>query len=185
MLRASTGCTPRRCCSRTRTWPTARRYLNARSTLNSLLALGVIPIINENDTVVVDEIRFGDNDTLGALVTNLIEADALVILTDQKGLYSADPRKIPDARLVERGAAGDPALEAMAGGAGIAPRQRRHAHQGARRQARGAQRRPHRDRLGARARRAGEALFGRIRGHAARRGHRPGLPRANNGSRTI
>ena len=95
-----------------------RRYLNARTTLRSLLALGVVPIINENDTVVVDEIRFGDNDTLGALVTNLIEADALLILTDQKGLFSADPRKDPSARLVERGNAGDPALEAMAGGAG-------------------------------------------------------------------
>ena len=95
-----------------------RRYLNARSTLMTLLALGVIPVINENDTVVVDEIRFGDNDTLGALVTNLIEADALVILTDQKGLYSADPRKAPDARLVAEGRAGDPAIEAMAGGAG-------------------------------------------------------------------
>jgi glutamate 5-kinase len=95
-----------------------RRYLNARSTLKSLVALGVVPIINENDTVVVDEIRFGDNDTLGALVTNLIEADALVILTDQKGLYSADPRKNPDARLVAEGRAGDPAIEAMAGGAG-------------------------------------------------------------------
>ncbi|HEX4331811.1 MAG TPA: glutamate 5-kinase [Usitatibacter sp.] len=95
-----------------------RRYLNARSTLTSLVALGVVPIINENDTVVVDEIRFGDNDTLGALVTNLVEADALVILTDQKGLYSADPRKVADARLVEQGTAGDPALEAMAGGAG-------------------------------------------------------------------
>ncbi|HEX4779109.1 MAG TPA: glutamate 5-kinase [Usitatibacter sp.] len=97
-----------------------RRYLNARSTLKSLVALGVVPIINENDTVVVDEIRFGDNDTLGALVTNLIEADALVILTDQKGLYSADPRKSPEARLIERAQAGDPALEAMAGGAGSA-----------------------------------------------------------------
>jgi glutamate 5-kinase len=95
-----------------------RRYLNARTTLRSLLALGVVPIINENDTVVVDEIRFGDNDTLGALVTNLIEADALLILTDQKGLYSADPRKVPDARLVQEALAGDPALEAMAGGAG-------------------------------------------------------------------
>ena len=95
-----------------------RRYLNARTTLRSLLALGVVPVINENDTVVVDEIRFGDNDTLGALVTNLIEADALLILTDQQGLYSADPRKDPGARLVERGDAGDPALEAMAGGAG-------------------------------------------------------------------
>ena len=95
-----------------------RRYLNARSTLKSLVALGVVPIINENDTVVVDEIRFGDNDTLGALVTNLIEADALAILTDQKGLYSADPRKSASATLVERGDAGDAALEAMAGGAG-------------------------------------------------------------------
>jgi glutamate 5-kinase len=95
-----------------------RRYLNARTTLRSLLALGVVPVINENDTVVVDEIRFGDNDTLGALVTNLIEADALVILTDQKGLYSADPRKVPEAQLVAEGRAGDPALEAMAGGAG-------------------------------------------------------------------
>jgi glutamate 5-kinase len=95
-----------------------RRYLNARTTLRSLVALGVVPVINENDTVVVDEIRFGDNDTLGALVTNLIEADAFVILTDQKGLYSADPRKTPDAQLVAHGRAGDPALEAMAGGAG-------------------------------------------------------------------
>src|SRR5690606_19394808 len=78
----------------------------------------VVPVINENDTVVVDEIRFGDNDTLGALVTNLIEADALVILTDQRGLHSADPRRDPGARLVAEGRAGDPALEAMAGGAG-------------------------------------------------------------------
>jgi len=97
-----------------------RRYLNARTTLKSLVALGVVPVINENDTVVVDEIRFGDNDTLGALVTNLIEADALVILTDQKGLFSADPRKHPEALLVDRAAAADPALEAMAGGAGSA-----------------------------------------------------------------
>ncbi len=97
-----------------------RRYLNARSTLKTLVALGTVPIINENDTVVVDEIRFGDNDTLGALVTNLIEADALVILTDQKGLYSADPRRDPAAELVPRAIAGDPALERMAGGAGSA-----------------------------------------------------------------
>ena len=97
-----------------------RRYLNARSTLKSLVELGVVPIINENDTVVVDEIRFGDNDTLGALVTNLIEADALVILTDQAGLYSADPRKAPDAKLISRAVAGDASLEAMAGGAGTA-----------------------------------------------------------------
>jgi glutamate 5-kinase len=95
-----------------------RRYLNARTTLKSLVELGVVPIINENDTVVVEEIRFGDNDTLAALVTNLIEADALAILTDQKGLFSADPRKDPGARLVARGQAGDAALEAMAGGAG-------------------------------------------------------------------
>ena len=94
------------------------RYLNARSTLNTLLALNVVPIINENDTVVTSEIRFGDNDTLGALVTNLIEADALVILTDQRGLYTADPRSNPAAEFVHEGQAGDPALEAMAGGAG-------------------------------------------------------------------
>ncbi|MFC6284802.1 MULTISPECIES: glutamate 5-kinase [Polaromonas] len=94
------------------------RYLNARSTLLALLQLGVVPVINENDTVVNDEIKFGDNDTLGALVANLVEADALVILTDQKGLYTADPRKDPNARFVHVGKAGDPALEAMAGGAG-------------------------------------------------------------------
>ncbi len=95
-----------------------RRYLNARTTLKSLVALGVVPVINENDTVVVDEIRFGDNDTLGALVTNLIEADALVILTDQKGLHSADPRRDPNAKLISEATAGEAALEAMAGGAG-------------------------------------------------------------------
>ncbi|MBU3694221.1 MAG: glutamate 5-kinase [Rhodocyclaceae bacterium] len=95
-----------------------QRYLNARSTLTTLLDLGVVPVINENDTVATDEIRFGDNDTLGALVTNLVEADALVILTDQPGLYTADPRKDPSAALVTDAQAGDPALEAMAGGAG-------------------------------------------------------------------
>ena len=84
------------------------RYLNARSTLLTLLSHNVIPVINENDTVVVDEIKFGDNDTLGALVANLVEADALVILTDQRGLYSADPRKDPDARFVAEARAGDP-----------------------------------------------------------------------------
>jgi len=94
------------------------RYLNARSTLLTLLQLGVVPVINENDTVVNDEIKFGDNDTLGALVANLVEADALVILTDQKGLYSADPRKDPAAQFVHEAKAGDAALEAMAGGAG-------------------------------------------------------------------
>jgi glutamate 5-kinase len=95
-----------------------RRYLNARTTLTTLMALRVIPIINENDTVTTDEIRFGDNDTLGALVTNLIEADLLVLLTDQPGLFSADPRRHPAATLVRTARAGDPALEAMAGGAG-------------------------------------------------------------------
>ena len=94
------------------------RYLNARSTLLTLLKLGVVPVINENDTVVNDEIKFGDNDTLGALVANLVEADALVILTDQKGLFTADPRKDPAATFVHEASAGDVALEAMAGGAG-------------------------------------------------------------------
>ncbi len=94
------------------------RYLNARSTLFTLLGLGVVPVINENDTVVTDEIKFGDNDTLGALVANLVEADALIILTDQAGLYSADPRRDADATMVREAVAGDPSLEAMAGGAG-------------------------------------------------------------------
>ncbi|RFO98020.1 glutamate 5-kinase [Rhodoferax lacus] len=94
------------------------RYLNARSTLLTLLKLGVVPVINENDTVVNDEIKFGDNDTLGALVANLVEADALIILTDQKGLFTADPRKDPSARFVHEAKAGDPELEQMAGGAG-------------------------------------------------------------------
>jgi len=95
-----------------------RRYLNARSTLFALLRLGVIPIVNENDTVATDDIKLGDNDTLGALVANLIDADALVILTDQRGLYDADPRKHANARFMSHAQAGDPALEAMAGGAG-------------------------------------------------------------------
>ena len=94
------------------------RYLNARSTLLTLLGLGVVPVINENDTVVNDEIKFGDNDTLGALVANLVEADALIILTDQKGLYTADPRRDPAAQFVHEARAGDAALEAMAGGVG-------------------------------------------------------------------
>ena len=94
------------------------RYLNARSTLLTLLSHGVLPVINENDTVVNDEIKFGDNDTLGALVANLVEADALIILTDQKGLYSADPRVDPSATFVHNASAGDAQLEAMAGGAG-------------------------------------------------------------------
>ena len=94
------------------------RYLNARSTLLTLLSHGVLPVINENDTVVNDEIKFGDHDTLGALVANLVEADALIILTDQKGLYSADPRVHPSATFVHTARAGDAQLEAMAGGAG-------------------------------------------------------------------
>ncbi len=93
------------------------RYLNARRTIQTLLELGTVPIINENDTVVTDEVR-RDNDTLGALVANLIEADALVILTDQDGLFTADPRHHPEAELVHLGDAGDPALLAMAGGGG-------------------------------------------------------------------
>jgi len=94
------------------------RYLNARATLLTLLRLSVVPVINENDTVVTDEIKFGDNDTLGALVANLVEADALIILTDQQGLFDADPRHNANAQLVQQARAGDAALEAMAGGAG-------------------------------------------------------------------
>ena len=97
-----------------------QRYLNARSTLRTLLDMGVIPVINENDTVVTDEIKLGDNDTLGALVTNLIEADALIILTDQAGLFDSDPRRNPAARLIEHANALDPKLEALAGGIGSA-----------------------------------------------------------------
>jgi glutamate 5-kinase len=95
-----------------------KRYLNARSTLTTLLELGVVPIINENDTVITDEIKFGDNDTLGALVANLVDADCLIILTDQQGLFTADPRKDASATLISEARAGDPALETMAGGAG-------------------------------------------------------------------
>src|SRR5262245_27843265 len=87
-----------------------QRYLNARSTLRTLLGLGVVPVINENDTVVTDEIKLGDNDTLAAMVTNLIEADALIILTDQAGLYDADPRKNQQARLVAEADATDARL---------------------------------------------------------------------------
>lgn len=91
-----------------------QRYLNARSTLRALLELGVIPIVNENDTVAADELRFGDNDTLGALVTNLVEADILVILTDQHGLFDRDPRQYADARLITEGQANDPLLQKFA-----------------------------------------------------------------------
>lgn len=94
------------------------RYLNARSTLRTLLRLGVVPVVNENDTVATEEIRFGDNDTLAALVANLVEADLMVILTDQAGLYECDPRTDPQACLVREGRAGDRALEAMAGATG-------------------------------------------------------------------
>ena len=97
-----------------------KRYLNARSTLTTLLDLNIIPVINENDTVVTDEIKFGDNDTLAALVTNLIDGDELIILTDQQGLFSADPRKDTSATLIADANAGDSLLEQMAGGAGSA-----------------------------------------------------------------
>ncbi|MSP95916.1 MAG: glutamate 5-kinase [Betaproteobacteria bacterium] len=97
-----------------------QRYLNARSTLRTLLDLGVIPVINENDTVVTDEIKFGDNDTLGSLVTNLVEAQVLIILTDQQGLYNADPRREPAAKLIPHATAGDAILERYAGGTGSA-----------------------------------------------------------------
>ncbi|MGM0703333.1 MAG: glutamate 5-kinase [Pseudomonadota bacterium] len=95
-----------------------KRYLNARSALRTLVDLRVVPVVNENDTVVTDEIRFGDNDTLGALVANLLEADALVILTDQEGLFDADPRHHSAARLIHEGRADDPSFVAMAGGSG-------------------------------------------------------------------
>ena len=91
------------------------RYINARSTLRSLLAMNVVPVVNENDTVVTDEIRFGDNDTLAALVANQIEADLLLLMTDQKGLYEKDPRQFPDATLVQQITARDPRLDSMAG----------------------------------------------------------------------
>ncbi|MGB0733509.1 MAG: glutamate 5-kinase [Pontibacterium sp.] len=95
-----------------------KRYLNARATLRTLLELGVVPVVNENDTVVTKEIRFGDNDTLGALVASLVEADSLIILTDQKGLFTADPRKDPSATLISEGRAGDDSFEEIAGGGG-------------------------------------------------------------------
>lgn len=95
-----------------------KRYLNARTTLRTLVELGAIPVINENDTVATDEIRFGDNDTLAALVANLVEADLLVILTDRDGMFDADPRNNPDAQLIFEARADDPALDAVAGGTG-------------------------------------------------------------------
>lgn len=95
-----------------------KRYLNARSTLNSLLQMGVVPVVNENDTVVTEEIKFGDNDTLAALVGNLVEAELLIILTDQQGLFDKDPRQHTDARLIHEGVAGDPQYLAVAGDGG-------------------------------------------------------------------
>jgi glutamate 5-kinase len=95
-----------------------QRYLNARSTLKTLIGLGVVPVVNENDTVVTDEIRFGDNDTLGALVANLVEADLLVILTDQQGMYDSDPRTNTNAQLLGEIAADDQSLDKMAGDGG-------------------------------------------------------------------
>jgi glutamate 5-kinase len=95
-----------------------KRYLNARSTLRTLVELNVVPVINENDTVVTDEIRFGDNDTLAALVANLVEADLLVILTDRDGMFNADPRTNPDATLIYEARADDHSLDAVAGGTG-------------------------------------------------------------------
>ena len=96
-----------------------RRYLNARSSLRTLIDLGVVPVVNENDTVATDEIRFGDNDTLAGLVANLIEADVLVILTDRDGLYDRDPRLNPQAVQIDEAEAGDPALERYAGNTGV------------------------------------------------------------------
>jgi len=95
-----------------------KRYLNALSALRTLVEMRVVPVINENDTVVIDEIRFGDNDTLGALVANLLEADALLLLTDQEGLFDADPRHNPNAQMIAEGRADDPRLAAMAGSGG-------------------------------------------------------------------
>ena len=95
-----------------------QRYLNARSTLRALLKMGVIPVVNENDTVAYEEIRLGDNDTLAAMVANLVEANLLVILTDQQGMYDSDPRQDANAKLLCEVRAGDPQLEKMAGGSG-------------------------------------------------------------------
>lgn len=95
-----------------------QRYLNARSTLRGLGALNVLPVVNENDTVANDEFRFGENDTLAAMVANLIEAEVVVILTDTEGLYERDPRVDPEAAIVREATAGDPRLTAMAGGSG-------------------------------------------------------------------
>ncbi len=137
------------------------RYLNARTTLTTLLNLRVIPIINENDTVVTDEIKFGDNDTLGALVANLIEADVLIILTDQSGLYTADPRKDASATLVHSKRGRRCEAGKHGGRRGQPHRARRHDHQDSRGKTRGAQRRAHRHRLGPRTRCAVAPVAGR------------------------
>ena len=92
-----------------------RRYLNARSTLRTLLSMGVVPVVNENDAVANEELRFGDNDTLAALVANLVQADLLILLTDQDGLYSADPRTDSSAKLIDQAEAMDESLDQMAG----------------------------------------------------------------------
>jgi len=95
-----------------------KRYLNARSTLRTLIGLGVVAVINENDTVITSEIRFGDNDTLGALVANAVEADALILLTDQQGLFNADPRHNPDAQMISEARAEEERVLAVAGDGG-------------------------------------------------------------------
>jgi len=97
-----------------------RRYLNARATLNTLISHGVVPVVNENDTVTTTEIKLGDNDTLAAQVANLIDADVLVLLTDQQGLYDKDPRYNSDAVLLERADASDPNIQQLAGPSGTA-----------------------------------------------------------------
>ena len=181
---ASTACTPRRCCSRTRTSPTAAATSTRARRCARCCALGVIPIINENDTVATDEIRFGDNDTLGALVTNLIEADVLVMLTDQRGpLHRRSAQAIPTRDARARGARRRSGARSDGGRRGQRDRPRRHADQGAGGQARGA--------LAARTRSSPRAARptcccgsprGEAIGTAARRRARRRSPRASNGS---
>jgi GTP-binding protein EngB required for normal cell division len=161
-----------------------KRYLNARITLRTLIALGVIPIINENDTVTTDEIRVGDNDTLGALVANLIEADVLVLLTDQQGLYTADPRKDPRGDLRARGSRRRPRARSDGRRHRQRARQGRHAHQDPRREACREIGRVDRDRERARGERADAPRRGRVGRHAARRPRPLRSPHASSGSRT-
>ena len=120
-----------------------QRYLNARTTLRTLLEYGAVPVVNENDSVSNEEIRFGDNDTLGALVANLVEADLLIILTDQEGLFDANPADNPDAKLIERADARDPKLARIRGAQQRSSRSRRHADQGQCGRTRGALGYPH------------------------------------------